>query len=97
MNELQQCIHRGMELLEKQPGWREKVDLATLDMGNVKHGLLEQIFGGYRAGLKALGLDLINGCEYGFDIQCGDDDDGLEEWGTLTDAWIEALEEEVAP
>lgn len=93
MATVQERIARGMALLdEKLPGWKERVNLARLDMSSQTYGLLEQLFDGYMKGLRALGLAFATGQQYGFDIRNDDEDDeGEEEWGQLTDAWIKAL------
>lgn len=58
-------IERGAKLLdERVPGWRERIDLDRLDMGNSLHCILGQCFGSYFDGLRT--LDLSTDSAYGF-------------------------------
>lgn len=94
-------IRRGMSLLdEKVPGWRERIDLDTLDMHH--NCILKQLFGNYREGLAKLGLghkwaegivqsDGYAVSEYGFTILCDDDVPIQRRFVDLTARWKRQL------
>jgi hypothetical protein len=91
-------VARGIALLdEKVPGWRELIDLDRLDMEMAERRengcccILAQLYGGYIAGLEAIGLDDEEDSPYGFD----DIDDA--DYPALTDAWRRALTPDGAP
>ena len=59
----------GRLLLDKKyPGWREKINVDRLRMEDERNCLLGQLFGTFRKGLAALGLDIGKPCAhlYGF-------------------------------
>ena len=50
-------IARGMELLDREnPSWCDKIELKSLDVGNVGHCVLGQVYGEYIDGVGALGI-----------------------------------------
>lgn len=74
-------VNAGIALLDReQPGWREKIDLDTLDLASCSVCVLGQVFGDYDDGIDALG---VSGYDYGFNTM-----GGMQE---LTAAWKEAL------
>ncbi len=86
------AVARGVALLdEKVPGWREKINVETLDMGDYCICVLGQQFGDFGEGLSNLGFDLGDADlarNYGFQRLAGHSDD---EYQALTDAWREAI------
>lgn len=73
-------VNAGIALLDSEkPGWRDKIDLGTLDLGSCAVCILGQVFGEYETGIDELD---INGYDYGFN---GDN------YRELTAAWKEAL------
>lgn len=85
-------IERGATFLNdffKTDRWKERIDLATLDMGNYRSCIIGQLYdGAYNEGLDA--LEIENEADvllYGFDVFGGYDADLVE----LTDAWREYL------
>jgi len=69
---IQQRILAGWELLDnKVPGWRDKINKDKLRMDDERNCLLGQLFGTFRKGLAALGLDIGKPCAhlYGFTAQ----------------------------
>ena len=92
MKTIETRVQSGMQKLdERLPGWPQKIDLERLDMCSNTDGILEQLFGGYYAGLKALGLRFAGGWDHGFDIE-PDSDGDLEAWAQLTEAWKTAIQ-----
>lgn len=58
-------ITLGISLLDREnPGWRYDIDLDNLKMYDSEHCILGQLYGGYNAGLHALGLP--DGIDHGF-------------------------------
>lgn len=48
---------RGAALLDgEQPGWAERVDLSTFDLGKPCACVLAQVYGSYWGGRRALGM-----------------------------------------
>jgi hypothetical protein len=88
------AVARGVALLdERVPGWREKINVETLDMGDYCFCVLGQQFGDFGEGLINLDFDLGDGDlarEYGFQRLAGHSDD---EYQALTDAWREVIAE----
>lgn len=72
----QQRVSNGVALLdEHKPGWRDLVNVNTLDIESLENCILGQVFGGYIKGASALGIssaECYNATEvqssYGFDI-----------------------------
>ena len=51
MDAVEERVRRGIELLDtKAPGWREKIDLKTLDVEGSCACVLGQVYGGYPGG-----------------------------------------------
>lgn len=62
---VQERVARGVALLDKKvPGWVDRINLATLDVGLSDRCILGQVFGGYSLGLSKLQLTL--GAHLGF-------------------------------
>ncbi len=55
MSTIRERVEAGAKLLdEKVPGWREKIDLDSLDVGNHSSCILGQLYGEYSAGMRLL-------------------------------------------
>lgn len=73
---IEQRVSNGVALLdEHKPGWRDLVNVYTLDMESTESCILGQVFGEYIKGASALGIgsaECYNATEvqssYGFDI-----------------------------
>jgi hypothetical protein len=77
-------VNAGIKLLdEQQPGWRDKIDLETLNLGSCSVCVLGQIFGDYEEGTIELDIE-DDPYQYGFNALNG----GMEQ---LTQAWKDAL------
>lgn len=72
-------VVRGVELLDaKEPGWRDRINLEALNLGDVHQCVLGQTFGHYLTGLGALGIEAggqsrdhgftASECDYGPDV-----------------------------
>lgn len=73
-------IRAGMALLDsRNPGWKFKLDLETLDFKCSKNCVLGQVYCGYTNGVGKLGLDWRNDEDnvkiqaLGFNVREGDD------------------------
>jgi hypothetical protein len=88
---------RGAEFLdEKLYDWRERMNLADLDMGEECDCILGQYFGEYNSGRKELGLDWEEATRLGFNITEGffdrhGDTAGDQQFAVLTSAWREVI------
>ena len=59
-------VRRGAELLDRvHPGWREKIQIDTLDISSTRHCILGQLYGSYSEGLNAVGR-VWTGRHWGF-------------------------------
>jgi hypothetical protein len=77
-------VNAGIKLLDaEQPGWRESIDLETLNLGSCSVCILGQVFGDYEDGTIELGIE-DDPYKYGFNALNG----GMAE---LTQAWKDAL------
>lgn len=84
-----QKILRGAKLLDKtEPGWRERIDLSTLDLSDDKFCVLGQLHGSYWDSYLYMkyDTDYIETC--GFTVS---GNDSLEKWARLTAEWKETL------
>lgn len=82
------------------PGWREKIDLARLDIRSCTSCVLGQVFGDYECGMKALGLwyrsegithktPMVSSSMLGFGIHQNDPINKIVyNFEELLDAWI---------
>jgi hypothetical protein len=70
-----QAVTRGAALLDREfPGWAERIDLPTLDLGDCYQCILGQLFeeaaelysDGYLTGRDRLGLTFRDTVEHGF-------------------------------
>lgn len=83
MSDFSAKVAAGMALLDQErPGWRQEIDLGTLDLGSCSVCVLGQIFGDYEDGLSELGIG-DDPYKYGFNALGG--------MSTLTQAWKDAL------
>lgn len=91
MKQIPDEIKAGMELLDiETPGWRQKIDLTKLDLGNCELCILGQLFERYTLGVFALELVHEEADRFGFNCEPIDYD-------ALTQAWREALTETSSP
>jgi len=66
--DLKLAVKKGIFLLdEKVPGWREKIDVAELDMTSPCHCILGQVTGDYFLACEDLSLEQAEAVELGFD------------------------------
>ncbi len=79
-------VAKGIALLdEKQPGWRERINLSALDMGHCGQCILGQVFGDYEIGVNhffAIGSHSLPKI-HGFLSGAWQDSD----WQDLRDEW----------
>lgn len=80
-------VQRGVALLDARlPGWRERVDPRTLDLGSECDCVVGQVLGGYTEGTCLLGLRTTRACSrYGFTTY------GRQTFDSLTRAWRKVL------
>lgn len=91
MKQIPPEIKAGMKLLDiEAPGWREKIDLEKLNLGNCESCILGQLFERYTLGLFALELPPEEADSFGFNCNPSDYD-------KLTYYWQEALSESSSP
>ena len=75
-------VQRGELFLDEHvPGWRERVDIRTLDLANGFQCVLGQVFGEYDDGLQLLGLTQKDAERLGFFRW------GRQTFDRLTEAW----------
>lgn len=81
----------GMALLdERRPGWRDEIDVKTLDLGSECNCILGQLDGDYLDSVLDMGLGIGESRRYGFDISGHDRDEGAA-YAALTAEWRQAL------
>jgi len=96
-DELQQRVQRGMTLLDKEyPGWREKINLAYLDLSSGCDCVLGQVYGHYIEGSHEIGLVMTDEEEpYTPEEAAALDSHGFNSPSCsceeLTEAWKQAL------
>lgn len=90
MDDLTTRVERGANLLDRYFGdveWRGRIDLETLNLGNVRKCVLGQLFGDYDTGTLELGEGIaIDDAVYGFNAHTR-----FEEYPELTEAWRDYL------
>lgn len=100
-----QRVQRGMLHLDaRTPGWRGKIDLAQLDMGSARSGLLEQLYGRgtFFLCLSEAGLPQEQAYQHGFAVspfglaspregEPRHDRANKRAWGRLTADWKRCL------
>lgn len=86
-------VRKGAALLDDvAPGWREKIDLSTLDIGDYQQCVLGQLYGTYGEAIPALHPHLASMEQrhsHGFAGVAAMD--GFESESRLTRAWLEYL------
>lgn len=81
------AVHNGINLLDEQePGWRDLIDLDTLDVSDCTQCVLGQVYGHYVTGENRLDIHGGDVTLYGF-ATAGYGTD----YAQLTDAWKLAL------
>lgn len=84
-------VKAGMELLDQEvPGWREKIDLDSLDLSDCYECILGQVFGHFNEGRRMIAEVDNDPGKYGFDCH----PTGYE---FLTQIWKEALSQTSGP
>jgi len=84
MTDFSSKVQAGIRLLDtEQPGWRDLVDLDSLNLGSCSVCVLGQVFGDYEDGLSELALEEDDAYRLGFNTMGG--------MSSLTEAWKEAL------
>lgn len=76
MNNFEARVLKGIHLLDNsKPGWRDSIEIETLDLASMSECVLGQVFGDYETGVRSLGvsLDMIDSylevqSSYGFDL-----------------------------
>ena len=90
-------VERGIAFLDEhaEPGWRERIDLSTLDLVNCRACVLGQLYGTYHRALdsRKLGLSETKSVRCGFTLRSVNEDASDWAWARLTDEWKEALAE----
>jgi len=90
-------VRAGIKLLdEKVPGWRNRINVHTLDIKRSDNCVLGQVFGSYHAGLTVLGISCVQSIDFGFNIpelayQYFDIDKVRMEAMELTELWKKTL------
>lgn len=88
--ELEARVARGVALLDRElPDWRERVDVAELDMGSCTYCVLGYTFGTYVTGLFKAGIVFEGGPHYGFEV--ADDEDMFRVYDYL-DLWTKEIQ-----
>lgn len=90
------AIDQGIELFNRAvPGWRNSINLSTLDMSSEHGCVVAQVTGmSYHSGLSVLGVRLDRADNYGFSIQWNPKTsiaEDEEKYAELTIAWKEKL------
>lgn len=92
MSKIPDEIKAGMELLDREvPGWREEIDLYSLDMGLCEHCILGQLFREYDEGVRAIGITNEKAEQLGLFIS-NNKSFPNDKYTALTIAWKEALQ-----
>lgn len=92
--------HRGAELMdEMHPGWRDRVDVESLDIANGNTCIIGQCFrdqveyeGWSETVTDVTGLPFYRLPDHGFVLQGGPGEDLLGKYTKLTHAWREVIE-----
>lgn len=99
---LRPVVRKGIKFLnEREPGWRKRIDLNTLDVANCAKCVLGQLYGEYGTGVHKLFPELgrefnyLGGVlgEHGFTTQASADchrmilNGDRDRWDRLTAAW----------
>lgn len=95
------AVDKGVELLDQQqPGWRDRIDVSSLDMHQGGSCVLGQLFGDYFDGRSKLGLNADDAIDHGFmalivqgeDLSWEDRSELHEaQWATLDHLWTEKV------
>lgn len=99
--QMKASVGRGAALLDEGlPGWRDRVDVHTLNMRSPSHCVLGQLYSSFWDGRAVLGLGYHAAIEHGFNAETMS---GGSDWDTLIRAldhlWIDEInrEDEVPP
>ncbi len=91
MTTADQAVANGAKYLDEfgPEGWRDKIDLATLDVRRLRSCPLGQLYGGFYVGWEKMSRDLdgarhADASWYGFDIHMDiDNEEMVEAWRKL--------------
>ncbi len=91
MPEYAERVQAGMARLDghfgDRAGWREGIDIGTLDVHTWYNCVLGQLFDDFDAGMAELGIDLDEATDLGFYLP----DEQIGQYPDLTEAWVTAL------
>lgn len=84
-------VEAGARLLDAAyPYWANVIDLDTLEVEDSYHCILAQLYGSYHLGeQKLLEPHGVEGCDFGFDIELGEDGDKAYYW--LQKRWVQQV------
>jgi hypothetical protein len=98
MTDIKQAVQEGISVLDQhRPGWRDRIDLGTLDLENCYRCVLGQVEGSYVDGRKILAaLDGASDHRHEWAIGHGFDrdvypEDSRGDYEDLTSEWMRAL------
>jgi hypothetical protein len=87
--DLKLAVKQGIYLLDAEvPDWREKIDIARLDLADPCRCILGQVIGEFFAALTALEITTHEAMAMGFECEHGE---GRCEYDALEDLWLEEL------
>jgi hypothetical protein len=92
-------VARGARLLDEYwgPGWRDRIDRDRLDMIHEDDCVLGQLFNGYWAGLRHVGIvNHVQASRYGFQA-CVDYAIDVEALAALKPVWLAELDRATTP
>lgn len=88
-NKYTQKVQRGIEFLdENEPGWRQWIEIESLNLGDCEACILGQLFGTFDLGIGHYGLSCEKEEILGFNMWGNQNN---EDWQQLTQAWKDAL------
>lgn len=91
-SEIDPRVLRGAHFLDvRRPGWDERIDLDTFDLGNACDCVVGQTEGDYQDGAKTLGLEPYGdeAREFGFVVG---PKRPLDDWDVLGTSWRSLIE-----
>ena len=96
--EAEQRVARGAAHLDVvRPGWHDRIDVGTLELSSCIRCVVGQLGNGYDFIDRRMELGMDDGRSFGIDLQRGKnfdyvaDDERVEAWRFLQDAWIAAI------
>lgn len=87
-NQFTEKVAAGAAYLDAvQPGWAERINLATLDLGSPTRCVIGQSVARYLDGIEELNLSIVEGQALGFAAE------RASQYEELTQAWIPVIKE----